>query len=81
MAAFNNVPEARRPPPCPEELTEIAYAGFLYDPRCNVRGFLPISPHMTDIRVELRRVACPNVLDGSCETLHELYQESVFPPQ
>ena len=36
MATFDNIPEAQRPPPCPEDLTEIAYANLLYNPRCMV---------------------------------------------
>jgi len=32
MATFDNLPKAQRPPPCPEDLTEIAYADLLYDP-------------------------------------------------
>jgi len=37
IAAFNNIPKPRRPPPCPEDLTEIVYANLLYNPRCMVR--------------------------------------------
>jgi len=36
VAVFNNIPEARRPPPCPEDLTEIGYANLLYNPCCMV---------------------------------------------
>jgi len=36
MATFDNLPKAQRPPPCPEDLTEIAYANLLYDPFCMV---------------------------------------------
>ena len=39
-AAFDNILEARRPPPCPEGLSEIAYASLLYNPCCMVRVFL-----------------------------------------
>ena len=37
IAAFDNIPEARRPPPRPEDLTEIGYANLLYNPCCRVR--------------------------------------------
>ena len=38
IAAFNNIPEAlERPPPCPEDLAEIAYANLLYNMLCMVR--------------------------------------------
>jgi len=40
MASFDNIPKSQRPPPCPEALTEIAYANFLYNPRCMVCAFL-----------------------------------------
>jgi len=36
VAAFDNIPEARRPPPCPEDLTEIGYTKLLYNPFCMV---------------------------------------------
>jgi len=32
MAAFHNIPKDQRPPPRPEDLTEIAYANLLYNP-------------------------------------------------
>jgi len=42
MATFDNLPKAQRPPPCPEDLTEIAYANLLYDPFCMVRAYVYI---------------------------------------
>lgn len=36
IAAFGNIPEAKRPPPCPEDLAGIGYASLLYNPRCMV---------------------------------------------
>ena len=36
VAAFDNIPETQKPPPCPEDLAEIAYASLLYNPRCMV---------------------------------------------
>lgn len=48
IATFSNIPEDRRPPPCPDVLTEIEYVNLLYDRRCNVRDFLRVQPHMTD---------------------------------
>ena len=36
LAAFDNFPEAQRPPPRPEPLTEIAYANLLYNHCCMV---------------------------------------------
>ena len=36
VAAFGNIPETQRLPPCPEDLTEIAYANLLFNPRCMV---------------------------------------------
>ena len=37
IASFDNLPVSQRPPRCPEDLTEIAYANILYNPRCMVR--------------------------------------------
>jgi len=48
IATFSNIPEDRRPPPCPDVLTEIEYVNLLYDRQCNVRDFLRVQPHMTD---------------------------------
>ena len=48
IAAFNNIPEVKRPPPCPEDLTEIAYANLLYNPRCVVRARAFVSPHIVN---------------------------------
>jgi len=36
IAAFDNIPEGLRPPPCPQDLTEIAYANLLYNSLCMV---------------------------------------------
>lgn len=37
IASFGNLPVSQRPPQCPEDLTEIAYANILYNPHCMVR--------------------------------------------
>ena len=36
IAAFDNIPAAKRPPPCPEGLAEIGYASLLYNSCCMV---------------------------------------------
>ena len=46
---FYNVPEAQRPPPCPEDLAEIAYAKLLYNPCCMVCACVYISFHMSHL--------------------------------
>jgi len=48
IAAFNNIPEFKRPPPCPEDLTEIAYANLLYNPCCMVRARVFASSHIVN---------------------------------
>jgi len=79
VAAFDNIPQARRPPPCPENLTEIGYANLLYNPRCMVCVGVYSTSHGLSVRVGLRRTACPSVLAGFCESLQGLYRELVFP--
>ena len=37
IAAFGHILKPRRPHPYPVDLTEIAYADLLYNPRCMVR--------------------------------------------
>jgi len=48
IAAFDNIPEVKRPPPRPEDLTEIAYANLLYNPRCMVRTRVFVSSHIVN---------------------------------
>ena len=45
IASFNNIPKSQRPPLCPEDLTEIAYANLLYNPLCKVRVCLCSTSH------------------------------------
>lgn len=40
ITAFDNIPEVRRPLPCPQELTEIGYANLIYESHCMVCVFL-----------------------------------------
>jgi len=47
IATFDNIPEVRRPPPCPEELTELAYANLLYNPCCMDCGALHATAYWT----------------------------------
>lgn len=37
QASFDGTPERERPPPCPSELTEMAYANLVYGRYCTVR--------------------------------------------
>ena len=46
--SFGNIHEALRPPPCPEDLTEIGYANLLYNLCCMVRVRIFIWLHVAD---------------------------------
>lgn len=45
IASFDNLPKSQRPPRCPEDLTEIAYANLLYNPLCMVCTVLCFTSH------------------------------------
>ena len=48
ISTFNNIHEAQRPPPRPEELTELSYANLLYNLRCTVRVSFDVLPQSAE---------------------------------